>query len=178
MRLAAAEALGHIGSVDDTETEIYLQPLQDTLVDTDWMVRSAAIDALSRINAGDEVTVRLLQEALTDTSEYVRRSAIMALGGLQQKMPNPDQVIVEAIRACLKDTNQRVRMAAAKTLHTLNLSNTVSRAVLRKCPADHSYIFNLTAKDIKSFAALRNAAIKDADREVRYFFISIISDIF
>lgn len=159
VRIAAAEALGHIGATDESS----LASLQQAMKDVDWVVRSTAIDALMRINAKDPTTVSLLVGALRDGSEYVRRSAVNALAGIEASTPE----VIESLKDLLKDHNKRVRACAARALHLLGASDVISRAVLKQGGSDLSYMATITAKDIRSYAALRNAALKDSDPELR-----------
>ena len=232
MRLASTEAVGrilgryhHDSSSNSTSsssyssemsTEMYLTSLQDTVSDTDWMVRSASIDALSRIRVCDKISVALFRRGLGDDIEYVRLSAVHALGGrgrggvrrkgkewsrrnnkniisshiynilnsfapvlllllllslgrVYQQLPYRDDTIVSSLQECMNDPNKRVAMVAARTLHALHYSDKQSKAILHSNRLkDHNYLNTLTAKDIKSSAALRNAAVKDINRDMRY----------
>ncbi len=160
VRIAAAEALGHIGSGDQES----LTALRSALSDGDWFVRSAAANALGRIGASDEMTLSLLRYLLRDGSEYVIRAGIRAL----EQMRCRDSSTVAALRNAQRNSNKRVRVDAAKALFRLGKSDSSSLSILKKDDSDlvHS-IGRISAKDIKSYASLINAALKDSDRDLR-----------
>ena len=130
MRIAAAEALGHLLSYDNDSTNseraLHVASLQSSVKDKDWVVRSASIDALRRIRASDTDTIELFKTALTDSSEYVQRSAIHALECQQADSSKLDRSVISAIHQRLFDANKRVRLTAARALHSLHCGDMVS----------------------------------------------------
>ena len=99
------------------------------LSDNDWMVRSAAAEALGSL--GDKRAVDPLIKALTDDNWMVRRNAAWALGRLG------DARAVDPLIAALADDYWRVRENAAGALGQLDDQRAVDPLITASADTRH-----------------------------------------
>jgi HEAT repeat protein len=105
LRWQAADKLGKIG--DDRAAE----PLVNTLMDVNWLVRLHAVKALGRI--GSPTIIEPLISMMKDECPYVRRSTIRALR-IEQSVKDPR--VTAILLSALGDTDKVVRAHSVWTL--------------------------------------------------------------
>lgn len=81
-------ALGNVGH----PAQVAVDSIKDFLADESWIIRSASIDAISKISVDSSQITTWFQEGLSDPEEFVKFSAIRAL----IKLNYPTELLLES----------------------------------------------------------------------------------
>ncbi|MHB9133182.1 MAG: HEAT repeat domain-containing protein [Armatimonadota bacterium] len=169
--LARKFACNGLGFLADTAA---VEPLaRAAIIDEDWSVRDAAVQALGSI--GGLQVVDTLIDALQDPEEFVRVTAANQLGALQYP-----QAVDALAHAILTDENDSVKASAIDALKEIESSRAVEPLIaalsdenpdVRAAAAGALETFD----DPRSFAPLIRA-MGDPDKHVRYIAADSLSE--
>lgn len=118
-RKNAAEGIGKIAQVKASVAKPALQPLIESLEDSDATVRAAAASALSKLDEPKETVPALVRVVKDEKETPVRLAAIMGLGLIGA----PARDAVPALREVMKDAKseeqKRIARAAGEAVRQI-----------------------------------------------------------
>ena len=122
VRKDAADAIGKVAQVKVSVAKPALQPLLETLQDSDAKVRSAAVSALSKLDEPASVVPALIRVLKEDKDNPVRAAAATGLGLIGEPAKEalvPLRELVKELKDGKADDQKRLVRAANEAIRQL-----------------------------------------------------------